>query len=110
MMARGPIPTEPAPPGPGFPHPGTSLQSMLPEQHAQLTAIIQSALAHIIPGAEPDITLERPKVAAHGDVACNVAMQAARAARRNPRELAQDLVTRIQADGRAAGLIGHAEV
>jgi len=83
---------------------------MLPEQHVRLTAIIQSALGHIIPGAEPDITLERPKVAAHGDVACNVAMQAARAARRNPRELAQDLVTRILADERAAGLIGQAEV
>jgi len=83
---------------------------MLPEQHAQLIAIVQSALARAIPGAVHEITLERPKIAAHGDVACNVAMQAARAARRNPRELAQALAELILADERAAGLVAEAEV
>ena len=83
---------------------------MLPEQHAQLIAIVQSALARAIPGAAHEITLERPKIAAHGDVACNVAMQAARAARRNPRELAQALAELILADERAAGLVAEAEV
>ncbi|MER1966654.1 arginine--tRNA ligase [Castellaniella sp. GW247-6E4] len=83
---------------------------MLPEQHAQLIAVIQSALARTLPEATPEITLERPKVAAHGDIACNVAMQAARAARRNPRELAQALVALILADERSASLIAQAEV
>lgn len=83
---------------------------MLPEHHAQLIALIQSALDSILPDANPDITLERPKIAAHGDMATNVAMQVAKAARRNPRELAQQLVSAITADPRAATLIAQAEV
>ncbi len=38
------------------------------------------------------IALERPKQAAHGDWACNVAMQLAKQLKRNPRELAQALI------------------
>ncbi len=38
------------------------------------------------------IALERPKQAAHGDWACNIAMQLARELKRNPRELAQALI------------------
>ncbi|HUH40593.1 MAG TPA: arginine--tRNA ligase [Castellaniella sp.] len=83
---------------------------MLPEQHTQLIALIQSALDRTLPGTAPAITLERPKVAAHGDVACNVAMQVARSARRNPRELAQSLVDAILADPLSQGLIEQAEV
>ncbi|MBV6272701.1 arginine--tRNA ligase [Alcaligenaceae bacterium CGII-47] len=83
---------------------------MLPEHHAQLIALIQSALDSILPDAAPDITLERPKVSAHGDIATNVAMQVAKAARRNPRELAQQLVEAIMADPRAVSLIMQAQV
>ncbi len=83
---------------------------MLPEQHAQLTAILRSVLDTLIPDLSPDITLERPKIAAHGDVACNIAMQAARAARCDPRELAQAIVIRVLAHPDASGLIMHAEV
>jgi len=83
---------------------------MLPEQHTRLIAILRSVLDTLIPGQAPDVTLERPKVAAHGDVASNVAMQAARAARRNPRELAQAVVAGVLAHPDAAGLIASAEV
>jgi arginyl-tRNA synthetase len=83
---------------------------MLPEHHAQLTTLIQSALNQVVPDAAFDVTLERPKIAAHGDIATNVAMQVARTARRNPRELAQQLVSAIVADPRASGLIAHAEI
>ncbi|MDN5842023.1 MAG: arginine--tRNA ligase [Alcaligenaceae bacterium] len=83
---------------------------MLPEHHVQLTSLIQSALAGILPDARPEITLERPKIAAHGDVATNVAMQLAKAARRNPRELAQQLVAAIGADPAAKALIQQAEI
>ena len=38
------------------------------------------------------IVVERPKVAAHGDYATNVALQHAKALKRNPREFAQALV------------------
>ena len=43
------------------------------------------------------IALERPKQAAHGDWACNVAMQLARELKRNPRELAQALIEGLPA-------------
>ncbi len=40
----------------------------------------------------PQPTLERPKQAAHGDAACNIAMQLAKPLGKNPRQLAQDLI------------------
>ena len=42
--------------------------------------------------ATATITLERPKQAQHGDFACNIAMQLAKALKRNPREVAKDLI------------------
>lgn len=45
--------------------------------------------------ADTAIVLERPKQTAHGDFACNLAMQLARAMKRNPRELAQLLLSEI---------------
>ncbi|MFM0285330.1 arginine--tRNA ligase [Paraburkholderia megapolitana] len=58
----------------------------------------------------PAITLERPKVAAHGDVACNVAMQIAKPLRANPRQLAQQIVDAVLAHPQAKGLVDGAEV
>ncbi|WP_144111162.1 arginine--tRNA ligase [Paraburkholderia sp. BCC1886] len=58
----------------------------------------------------PAITLERPKVAAHGDVACNVAMQLAKPLRANPRQLAQQIVDALLANPQAQGLVDSAEV
>ncbi|MFC0398086.1 arginine--tRNA ligase [Paraburkholderia rhizosphaerae] len=58
----------------------------------------------------PVITLERPKVAAHGDIACNVAMQLAKPLRANPRQLAQQIVDAVLAHPQAQGLIDGAEV
>jgi arginyl-tRNA synthetase len=42
-------------------------------------------------------TVERTRDSAHGDFACNVAMQLAKAARRKPRELAQAIVDALPA-------------
>ena len=42
------------------------------------------------------VVLERPKVAEHGDLACNVAMQLARSLKKNPREIATSLVQALQ--------------
>jgi arginyl-tRNA synthetase len=44
----------------------------------------------------PQVRLERPKAADHGDVACNIALQLSKAWKLNPRELAQTLVERLQ--------------
>ena len=42
---------------------------MLLEQQKQLISLIQAAVAQSLPDAQPNVLLERPKVAAHGDVA-----------------------------------------
>jgi len=83
---------------------------MLPEQQQRLISRIQAAVAQVLPGAQASVQLERPKVAAHGDVATNVAMQLAKPARRNPRDLAQALVDIIKTDPEAASLVGEAEI
>jgi arginyl-tRNA synthetase len=58
----------------------------------------------------PTIVLERPKVASHGDIACNVAMQLAKPLRANPRQLAQQIVDALLAHPQAKGLVDSAEV
>ncbi|MFY3459695.1 arginine--tRNA ligase [Achromobacter xylosoxidans] len=88
---------------------------MLPEQQKQLISLIQAAVAQSLPDAQADtaqanVLLERPKVAAHGDVATNVAMQLAKPAKRNPRELAQAIVEALLALPGARDLVESAEI
>lgn len=83
---------------------------MLAQQQQQLTALLTAAVQSLVPDATPTITLERPNVAAHGDVATNVAMQLAKPAKRNPRELAQGIVDYVLADSSAQTLIESAEI
>tara|TARA_B100002052_G_scaffold198802_1_gene181415 strand:+ start:2888 stop:4555 length:1668 start_codon:yes stop_codon:yes gene_type:complete len=71
-----------------------------------LKALVQGLLADAAARALPDIEIpaevhvERTKDAAHGDFASNLAMQLTKAARRNPREIAQALVDAMPADER----------
>jgi arginyl-tRNA synthetase len=58
----------------------------------------------------PPVGLERPKAADHGDVACNVALQLAKAWKLNPRELAQTLVDRLQKQASFDQLISSCEI
>ena len=60
-------------------------------KQALLQALGQ-ALAELAPGQTLTPAFESPKQAAHGDLACTAAMQLAKPLRRNPRELAQQLV------------------
>jgi len=83
---------------------------MLLEQQQTLISLIRAAVERLVPGAQADIQLERPKIAAHGDVATNVAMQLAKPARRNPRELAQGIVQALQAEPAAAALVRDIEI
>ena len=63
-----------------------------------LSELMRAALLSVMPDqADAAIALERPKQAAHGDFSCNLAMQLARAQKRNPRELAQLLLSEIPA-------------
>ena len=65
---------------------------------AHLAELMRAALLSVTPDqADAAIALERPKQAAHGDFSCNLAMQLARTMKRNPRELAQLLLSEIPA-------------
>ena len=58
-----------------------------------LTELIEQAVSVIAPDQQnATITLERPKQAQHGDYASNIAMQLAKGLKRNPREVAKDLI------------------
>ncbi len=83
---------------------------MLLEQQNTLISRIHAAVLAVLPGAMPTVILERPKVAVHGDLATNVAMQLAKPAKRNPRELAQAILDVLMADPEARHLIAEAEL
>ncbi|QBY51843.1 arginine--tRNA ligase [Cupriavidus oxalaticus] len=85
---------------------------MLPVQTSNLAAAFTDAVRVLAPADAtlPAVTFERPKAAAHGDLACNIAMQVARALKSNPRELAQRIVAAVQADARAQGLVEAMEI
>ena len=83
---------------------------MLAEQQNQLITFITAAGRHLIPDAQANVALERPKVAAHGDIACNIAMQLAKPARRNPRELAQAIVHYLNEQPGVAELVSAIEI
>ncbi len=80
---------------------------------SQLTTLLQQALNSVAPDAtDTPIQLERPRDATHGDFATNLAMQLAKALKKNPREIAAQLVAAlphsvlvIKADVAGAGFI-----
>jgi len=66
---------------------------MSAEIKSHLTDLLTRALAKVAPQQPGSlISLERPKQARHGDFSCPAAMQLARILKRNPRELALQLV------------------
>jgi arginyl-tRNA synthetase len=77
-----------------------------------LEQLLQAALAGLVPTilAEPPaasaVVLERTRDRSHGDFATNVALRLAKAARKNPRELANALVAALP----ASPLVARAEV
>jgi len=85
---------------------------MLASQKQRIAELFQAALAPVIAGTElkPNLVLERPRDPAHGDIACNVAMQIAKPLKKNPREVAQAIVDAILANPARAGLIDSAEI
>jgi arginyl-tRNA synthetase len=74
----------------------------------QIEQLISAALAtlpaDIVPAdiGTPTITVERTRDPAHGDFATNLALQLAKPARRNPRQLAQALVDALPASDMVA--------
>ncbi len=69
-----------------------------PDLRSHFSALFESAIREVAPaGAAPSIVLEKPRQAEHGDYACNVALQLARALKRAPREIAARLVAALPA-------------
>ena len=86
---------------------------MQQQQKDQVTQLFAEAVAPLIAGSDlvmPPITLERPRDAAHGDLACNIAMQLAKPLKRNPRELAQAIVDAVLANPARIGLIDAIDI
>ena len=59
---------------------------------AHLSQLVVDALGVVAPDAKPAIELAPTKQVSHGDFACNVAMQLAKPMKRNPRDVAKDIV------------------
>ncbi|MDQ2991101.1 MAG: arginine--tRNA ligase [Pseudomonadota bacterium] len=85
---------------------------MLAQQKLEIVALLQAALVPLTAGTDlqPAVVLERPRDPAHGDIACNIAMQLAKQLKMNPRELATKLVAALLADPAAKGIIEAADV
>lgn len=75
---------------------------------AALSAVADSRGIAVDKPIEP--RLERPKSVDHGDVACNIALQIAKAWKMNPRELAQAIVDSLGADPSYAALIHSSDI
>src|SRR5262249_24876482 len=86
-------------PGWGVKLPGLILGTKYLKQ--QLEHLLQAAVRALAGGTLPDapdpaaVSVERTRDAQHGDFATNVALRLAKAARRNPRELAQAIVAAL---------------
>jgi len=64
-----------------------------PDLRAHLRELFEAALHEVAPNMRgASIVLERPKLAKHGDYACNLALQVARQLRAKPREIAARLL------------------
>ena len=79
---------------------------------SELERLLREALRSLVPQVLPEppdpaqVVVERARDAQHGDFASNIAMRLAKAARKNPRELAQAIVTALPANT----LIAKAEI
>jgi arginyl-tRNA synthetase len=76
----------------------------------QLVVAVAGALAELGIDPVPDgVVVERPARREHGDWSTNAALVTSKAAGRNPRELAQELIDRLDAARQATGSPPHVE-
>jgi arginyl-tRNA synthetase len=73
---------------------------MLAEQRQAIADLIREALLALC-ADPPEFELQRPKVAAHGDLTCTVALALARQLGRPARELAGAIADRLRADAKS---------
>jgi len=63
----------------------------------ELLEALSAAIDEVSPGHTIVATFETPRQASHGDLACTAAMPLAKAQRRNPREVAAELIAALRA-------------
>lgn len=82
---------------------------MLAQQKEAVSALIQKALAEL---GQPDapVVLERPKSPEHGDVACTSALQLARAMKKAPRQIAEDIMAALRRYPETDALVSSIEI
>ena len=73
---------------------------------SHLTDLFAQALRTVAPDASVEILLERPKQVAHGDYACNLAMQLSKSLRKPPRDIAKALIDALP----ASDVVGKVEI
>ena len=73
---------------------------------SHLTDLFAQALRTVAPDASVEILLERPKQTAHGDYACNLAMQLSKTLRKPPRDIAKALIDALP----ASDVVGKVEI
>jgi arginyl-tRNA synthetase len=76
------------------------------EPKSHVASLLEQALRRVAADSMPSVELERPKQANHGDFACNVAMQLSKSLKRNPRELAREIIAALP----ASDLLEKAEI
>ncbi len=63
---------------------------------SHIAELFSQALSKVAPDhADVAVLIERPKLASHGDYACNLAMQLAKPLKKSPREIAQLLIAAL---------------
>ena len=87
---------------------------MLAQQKQQITSLFQNAVNALTKGSDlakqPVISLERPRDAAHGDIACNIAMQLAKPLKKNPREITKTILDNVLAASGSRELVASGEI
>ena len=82
----------------------------MPSVKKELLAALAGELEKLAPGTGAQAAFESPKQAAHGDLACNAAMQLARPLKMNPRALGEQLKTALQATPAFAQWVGAIDI
>jgi arginyl-tRNA synthetase len=62
---------------------------------SHLAELFAQALREVAPEQDATVLIERPKLASHGDYACNLAMQLAKPLRKSPRDIANALIAAL---------------
>ncbi|HEX6136338.1 MAG TPA: arginine--tRNA ligase [Casimicrobiaceae bacterium] len=81
-----------------MPRPDRALAAAVRDPRERIASALGRIVREQLPGVpEPALVVERPRDAAHGDYATNVALVLAKPARRNPRELARTIGASLEA-------------